>query len=90
MDHHLSVGAAADVEGFDDQYYFGRRANGMYVPRYRNIGKDKRDYIRGFGYQGGASRQGWTSMVKELSLGADLKDSSFQTRKMDDWNGWLW
>ena len=75
MDHHLSVGAGADVEGFEDQYYFGRRANGMYIPRYRNIGKDKRDYIRGFGYQGGASRQGWTSMVKELSLGADLKEA---------------
>jgi choline dehydrogenase-like flavoprotein len=74
MDHHLSVGANADVEGFEDQYYFGRRANGMYIPRYRNIGKDKRDYIRGFGYQGGASRQGWTSMVKELSIGADLKN----------------
>lgn len=74
MDHHLSVGASADVDGFEDQYYFGRRANGMYVPRYRNIGKDKRDYIRGFGYQGGASRQGWTNMVKELSLGAELKN----------------
>ncbi len=73
MDHHLSVGAGAEVEGFEDQYYFGRRANGMYIPRYRNIGNDKRDYIRGFGYQGGASRQGWSSMVKELSLGADLK-----------------
>ena len=76
MDHHLSVGANADVEGFDDKYYFGRRANGMYIPRYRNIGKDKRDYIRGFGYQGGASRQGWTSMVKELSFGADLKEAA--------------
>jgi choline dehydrogenase-like flavoprotein len=75
MDHHLSVGAGADVEGFEDQYYFGRRANGLYIPRYRNIGKDKRDYIRGFGYQGGASRQGWSSMVKELSLGADLKEA---------------
>ena len=75
MDHHLSVGASAEVEGFEDQYYFGRRANGMYIPRYRNIGKDKRDYIRGFGYQGGASRQGWASMVKELSLGADLKEA---------------
>ena len=74
MDHHLSVGASADVDGFEDQYYFGRRANGMYVPRYRNIGKDKRDYIRGFGYQGGASRQGWTNMVKELSFGAELKN----------------
>jgi choline dehydrogenase-like flavoprotein len=75
MDHHLSVGASADVDGFEDQYYFGRRANGLYIPRYRNIGKDKRDYIRGFGYQGGASRQGWSSMVKELSLGAELKEA---------------
>ena len=75
MDHHLSVGASADVEGFEDQYYFGRRANGMYIPRYRNIGKDKRDYIRGFGYQGGASRQGWASLVKEMSIGADLKEA---------------
>ncbi len=75
MDHHLSVGASADVDGFDDQYYIGRRANGVYIPRYRNIGKDKRDYIRGFGYQGGASRQGWSGIVKELSLGADLKSA---------------
>ncbi|HEX8039460.1 MAG TPA: GMC family oxidoreductase [Chryseosolibacter sp.] len=74
MDHHLSVGAGAEVDGFEDKYYSGRRANGFYIPRYRNIGKNDRDYIRGFGYQGGASRQGWTSMVKELSLGAQLKE----------------
>lgn len=75
MDHHLSVGAYAEVDGFDDQYYAGRRANGFYIPRYRNIGKDKRDYIRGFGYQGGGDRQGWSHMVKELSIGADLKQA---------------
>jgi choline dehydrogenase-like flavoprotein len=76
MDHHLSVGASADVEGFEDKYYTGRRANGMYIPRYRNIGNDKRDYIRGFGYQGGASRQGWANMVKELSIGAEFKTAA--------------
>ncbi len=75
MDHHLSVGAAAEVEGHEDQYYSGRRANGFYIPRYRNIGKKDRDYIRGFGYQGGASRQGWTNLVKELSIGAELKEA---------------
>jgi choline dehydrogenase-like flavoprotein len=74
MDHHLSVGAAAEVEGHEDQYYSGRRANGFYIPRYRNIGKNNRDYIRGFGYQGGASRQGWTNLVSELSLGSKLKE----------------
>ncbi|MBL7857604.1 MAG: GMC family oxidoreductase [Cyclobacteriaceae bacterium] len=76
MDHHLSVGAGASVEGYEDQYYSGRRANGFYIPRYRNIGNDKRDYIRGFGYQGAASRQGWSSLVSELSLGAPLKDAA--------------
>jgi choline dehydrogenase-like flavoprotein len=74
MDHHLGVGAGAAVEGFDEQYYFGRRANGFYIPRYRNIGNDKRDYLRGFGYQGGASRQGWSSLVAELNIGTALKD----------------
>jgi choline dehydrogenase-like flavoprotein len=73
MDHHLGVGAGGDVEGFEDQYYFGRRANGFYIPRYRNWNKDKRDYVRGFGYQGGGSRQGWDKLVAEAIIGADLK-----------------
>jgi choline dehydrogenase-like flavoprotein len=73
MDHHLGVGAGGDVEGFEDQYYFGRRANGFYIPRYRNWNKDKRDYVRGFGYQGGGSRQGWDKLVAEATIGADLK-----------------
>ena len=66
MDHQLEVGAYATVDGFDDMYYSGRRPNGIYVPRYRNIGKDKRDYIRGFGYQGGAARGGWTGLMLEM------------------------
>jgi choline dehydrogenase-like flavoprotein len=82
MDHHLSVGASATVDGHADKYYFGRRANGFYIPRYRNMGKEKRDYIRGFGYQGGASRQGWSSMVKELSFGKALKE---QVSKPGQW-----
>ena len=75
MDHHLGVGASGQMDGFEDQYYYGRRANGVYIPRYRNIGKDKRDYLRGFGYQGGGSRQGWSSLVAELSIGKELKDA---------------
>jgi choline dehydrogenase-like flavoprotein len=76
MDHHLGVGASGMMEGFEDVYYTGRRANGIYIPRFRNIGKDKRDYLRGFGYQGGGSRQGWSSLVAELSIGADLKKAA--------------
>jgi choline dehydrogenase-like flavoprotein len=74
MDHHLGVGAGGEVEGHEDQYYFGRRANGFYIPRYRNWATDKRDYVRGFGYQGGGSRQGWNRLVAELAVGAELKE----------------
>jgi choline dehydrogenase-like flavoprotein len=74
MDHHFRIGASGDWEGDLDKYYIGRRANGIYVPRYRNIGNDKRDYLRGFGYQGGGSRQNWQRNIAELSFGADYKE----------------
>jgi choline dehydrogenase-like flavoprotein len=76
MDHQYRTGAEAKVEGFEDKYYIGRRPNGIYIPRFRNIGNDKRtDYIRGFGYQGSASRDGWQRGVSELTYGEDLKNS---------------
>lgn len=75
MDHHLGVYASGQVEGYEDKYYYGRRANGIYIPRYRNTNGDKRDYVRGFGYQGGGSRQGWSRNVAELNIGAELKDA---------------
>jgi choline dehydrogenase-like flavoprotein len=75
MDHHLGVGASGTVEGYDDKYYYGRRPNGIYIPRFRNLFGDKRDYIRGFGYQGGASRQGWSREIAEMNIGGEYKDA---------------
>ena len=75
MDHHFRVGASGDFEGYEDSYYFGFRPNGFYIPRYQNLeDKSKRNYLRGFGYQGGASRNGWESQVAEMNIGKDLKD----------------
>ncbi|MBL8270161.1 GMC oxidoreductase [Steroidobacter sp.] len=76
MDHQLEIGARADVDGYDDMYYTGRRPNGIYIPRYRNVGKDKRNYLRGFGYQGGAGRGGWTNLMLDTKLGKDLKEQA--------------
>jgi choline dehydrogenase-like flavoprotein len=75
MDHHLNVGASGTVEGYEDKYYYGRRANGIYVPRYRNLNGEKRDYIRGFGYQGSAGRERWSRNIPEMNIGADFKDA---------------
>ena len=75
MDHHFRLGASGRMEGFDDKYVYGRRPNGIYIPRFRNLGNEKREYLRGFGYQGGASREGWGRNVAELSIGGDFKDA---------------
>jgi choline dehydrogenase-like flavoprotein len=73
MDHHFRCGANGQADGYDDKYFFGKRPTGFYIPRFRNVNGDKRDYLRGFGYQGGASRAGWGREVAELSIGPELK-----------------
>ncbi len=73
MDHHKHVGASATVDGFEDQYYYGRRPTGIYVPRFRNLNEKRPDYVRGFGYQGAGSRGDWGGTLLTESLGAELK-----------------
>ena len=79
MDHHLGVGAMAEVPGYEDMYYSGRRPNGLYIPRFRNLGdagSARKDFTRGYGYQGGAGRRGWDRPA--AGVGADLKASLSQ------------
>lgn len=80
MDHHFRLGAQGSLadEGLDDKYYYGGRPTGFYIPRYRNLFGDKRDYLRGFGYQGSASRSDWRRAVRELGIGGDFKDAMAQ------------
>lgn len=82
MDHHFRCGASGTYDGFHDQYYKGRRPTGFYIPRFRNIDSktQMKDFIRGYGYQGGASRENWMRGVRELdsTLGADLKAQLIQ------------
>jgi choline dehydrogenase-like flavoprotein len=76
MDHHFKVGAAGISEQFADSYHKGQRPNGIYIPRFRNLTKEtqRKDYLRGFGYQGSGSRVDWARGIKELSyFGSKLK-----------------
>ncbi len=77
MDHHFKAGASGNFDGFKDKYYTGRRPTGVYIPKFRNIGgnTNQNDFIRGYGYQGGASRTDWTQSIAELSYGKDLKEA---------------
>lgn len=81
MDHHFRTGARGNFEGMEDQYYEGRRPNGIYIPRFRNISAATKmpDFLRGYGFQGSASRTNWMRGVKEMStMGAALKEELVQ------------
>jgi len=76
MDHQLGIGAWATVDEHQDKYYKGRKPAGFYIPRFRNLDKKSRqnDFIRGYGYQGGARRSNWSRAVAEMSYGKELKE----------------
>jgi len=80
MDHHFQVGATAEVDGFDNMHYKGRRPASFHIPRFRNLGhkNSKRPFLRGYGFQGSASRTKWSRAIKELSFGEDLKEELFK------------
>ena len=77
MDHHFQVGAKGEFDGFNDKYFTGRRPNGIYIPRFRNLGgsTNQKDFIRGYGYQGGGARGSWTENVKEMAYGPEFKEA---------------
>lgn len=76
MDHHFIVGAGGKVPGLLDRYYEGNRPNGFYIPRFRNLegpGSDGLKFVRGYGYQGGAGREGWGRGAGEPGIGVEFK-----------------
>jgi choline dehydrogenase-like flavoprotein len=76
MDHHYRIGATGSYEGFEDRYYTGRRPNGIYIPRYKNLDEKTKttDFIRGYGFQGAGGRAGWGRGVNDSGFGGDFKD----------------
>ena len=75
MDHHYVAGARCEFDGWEDEYYFGGRPTRVYVPRFRNIHDKHPDFIRGYGFQGAAERDGWERGAMQKGIGADFKES---------------
>ncbi len=77
MDHHLKAGASGKMDLYNDKYYKGRRPGGIYMPRFTNLGgaSNNKNYVRGYGYQGGASRENWEDAIAEYSMGVALKEA---------------
>lgn len=75
MDHHHRAGASGQFPGFLDKYVTGRRPNGIYIPRFRNLGETDQDFLRGYGFQGTAQRASWESTSNAPGFGAAFKES---------------
>ncbi len=72
MDHHFKAGARAQIDGYEDYYYYGNRPANGYLARFRNLGNESMNYLRGFGYQGGAKRGGWANSGEGAFTGENL------------------
>ncbi len=76
MDHHHGAEVNAVVPGFLDKTAYGNRPLGLYVPRYRNIDEKSKmkDFVRGYGFEGGADRERWWHAYDTPGFGADFKE----------------
>jgi len=75
MDHVMGAGAYGTIPGNEDRTTIGNRPNGIYVPRFRNVKQKHPDFVRGYGFQGGGSRDGWGRGTRETGIGAEFKHS---------------
>ncbi len=82
MDYVMGGGAEGTIPGNEDRIPNGRRPNGLYVPRFRNVKSKERGFLRGFGYQGGGSRERWEQGLDTPGFGADFKHS------LRSWGPW--
>ncbi len=67
-----------------DRYFSGKRPNGCYIPRFRNIGgqDEDADFLRGYGIQCNVVRLDHRFTMHQKGIGADYKDA---IRKPGPW-----
>lgn len=84
MDHTLGLSGMGLFLDNMDTYYRGQRPTGLYIPRFRNVGKqdEDADFVRGYGYQTALLRADWQVGMNSKGFGAELKDS---LRKPGPW-----
>jgi len=75
MDHVMAAGAEAIIPGNEDRITIGRRPNGIYIPRFRNVTTRHKEFLRGYGYEGSGYRESWERGVMQTGFGANFKRS---------------
>jgi choline dehydrogenase-like flavoprotein len=73
MDHIKFGGASGIIPGLEDRTARGRRPNGIYMPRFRNVKQKTTGFLRGYGFQGEGEQQGWERGISQAGFGAAFK-----------------
>jgi choline dehydrogenase-like flavoprotein len=70
---HMYIDVFGVIPGLLDKYTIGNRPAGLWMPRYHNVEERTAPFLRGFSFQGGATRANWTQGVSVPGHGAALK-----------------
>ena len=90
MDHVFGAGAGGTIAGMEDRTSYGRRPNGIYIPRFRNVKDKQPGFLRGYGFQGGGSRS--SAPRPRAGFGPDFKQALLRDPEPGPWRfsigGW--
>ena len=74
MDHNYNAMVTADIDGYEDEYYSGRRPASLYIPNWHyEPSRYHRDFKRGYALAGSASRVDWQDMGVTDGFGTSFK-----------------
>ncbi|MGC4029780.1 MAG: GMC family oxidoreductase [Steroidobacteraceae bacterium] len=82
MDHAFGPNVTSTIPGLGDRMYLGRKPNGLTMPRFVNMSGQETDFLRGYAFQGGGQRQGWSRGGNLPGIGSDFKH---QLRQPGEW-----
>ncbi|UJP63247.1 GMC oxidoreductase [Mongoliitalea daihaiensis] len=71
--HNYRGNILADVQGYEDKYYFGRRPTSVMMPNFRNVHRQEMDFLRGYMTFYTAGRGGWGG-VRDAPFGEQFKE----------------
>lgn len=74
MDHNYNAMVTADIDGYEDEYYSGRRPASLYIPNWHyEPSRYHRNFKRGYALAGSASRVDWQDMGVSDGFGTSFK-----------------
>ncbi len=83
--HNYRGSLGGNIEGYEDEYYFGRRPTTMMMPNFRNVRKKDMEFQGGYMPFFNAARAGY-GHAQDVGFGKDFKEAN---TKPGPWRLWM-